>query len=152
MCAVWGHGICGIQINTLSIYGIIALTGIVTNDSIVLVDKINRNLRDGMPIFKAVTWCNIAFATDFAHHIHNRIWADAADFSKRAVRRNSSFDGGIGGLRHFVRHVCDVAGGACGYLVINEMRVLYASIGQKGNTDTRIRRAGKELDSPALGM
>ncbi|MCB0265463.1 MAG: efflux RND transporter permease subunit, partial [Calditrichaeota bacterium] len=54
MCAVWGHGIQGIQINTLSIYGIIALTGIVINDSIVLVDKINRNLRDGMPIFKAV--------------------------------------------------------------------------------------------------
>ena len=32
MGAIWGHGIQGIQVNTLSIYGIIALTGIIIND------------------------------------------------------------------------------------------------------------------------
>lgn len=52
--AVWGHGIQGIQVNTLSIYGIIALTGIVINDSIVFVDQINRNLRKGMNTFNSV--------------------------------------------------------------------------------------------------
>ncbi|MDT8323430.1 MAG: efflux RND transporter permease subunit, partial [Bacteroidota bacterium] len=52
--AVWGHGIHGIQLNTLSIYGVIALTGIIINDSIVLVDQINRNLRAGRPLFEAV--------------------------------------------------------------------------------------------------
>jgi multidrug efflux pump subunit AcrB len=52
--AVWGHGIQGIQLNTLSIYGIIALSGIIINDSIVLVDQINRNLRKGQKIFDAV--------------------------------------------------------------------------------------------------
>lgn len=52
--AVWGHGIQGIQLNTLSIYGIIALSGIIVNDSIVFVDQINRNLRKGQKIFEAV--------------------------------------------------------------------------------------------------
>lgn len=52
--AFWGHGIQGIQVNTLSVYGILALTGIIVNDSIVLVDKINRNLKAGMLIFDSV--------------------------------------------------------------------------------------------------
>lgn len=52
--AVWGHGIQGIQLNTLSIYGIIALSGIIINDSIVLVTQINRNLRAKQKVFDAV--------------------------------------------------------------------------------------------------
>jgi multidrug efflux pump subunit AcrB len=52
--AFWGHGIQGIQVNTLSVYGILALTGIIVNDSIVLVDKINRNLREGIKLYDAV--------------------------------------------------------------------------------------------------
>jgi len=54
MGAIWGHGIIGIQLNMLSLYGIIALTGIVVNDSIVLVDQVNRNLRLGQKFFEAV--------------------------------------------------------------------------------------------------
>jgi multidrug efflux pump subunit AcrB len=52
--AVWGHGIQGIQLNVLSIYGIIALSGIIINDSIVLVDQVNRNLRNKQKVFDAV--------------------------------------------------------------------------------------------------
>jgi multidrug efflux pump subunit AcrB len=52
--AIWGHGIQGIQVNTLSIYGIIALSGIIINDSIVFVDRINRNLRQKQKVFEAV--------------------------------------------------------------------------------------------------
>ncbi len=52
--AFWGHGLHGIQVNTLSIYGILALTGIIVNDSIVLVDKINRNLKHKMKLYDAV--------------------------------------------------------------------------------------------------
>jgi multidrug efflux pump subunit AcrB len=52
--ALWGHGIQGIQLNVLSIYGIIALSGIIINDSIVLVDQINRNLRGKQKVFDAV--------------------------------------------------------------------------------------------------
>ncbi len=54
MGAIWGHGIQGIQVNTLSIYGIIALAGILINDSIVFIDQINRNVRDGQKVFDAV--------------------------------------------------------------------------------------------------
>jgi multidrug efflux pump subunit AcrB len=52
--AIWGHGIQGIQLNTLSIYGLIALSGIIINDSIVMVDQINRNLRKKQKVFDAV--------------------------------------------------------------------------------------------------
>ncbi len=52
--AIWGHGIHGIQLNTLSIYGVIALAGIIINDSIVFIDQINRNLRSGTAVFEAV--------------------------------------------------------------------------------------------------
>ena len=38
----------------LSTYGIIALTGIIVNDSIVFVDRINSNLRSGLTLHEAV--------------------------------------------------------------------------------------------------
>jgi len=52
--AIWGHGIQGIQISMLSMFGIIALSGIVINDSIVLIDQINRNLRNKQKVVEAV--------------------------------------------------------------------------------------------------
>jgi multidrug efflux pump subunit AcrB len=52
--AIWGHGIQGVQLSFLSLYGILALSGIIINDSIVLVDQVNRNLRTGQKIVDAV--------------------------------------------------------------------------------------------------
>ncbi len=52
--AIWGHGIQGLQINMLSVIGIIALSGIIINDSIVLVDQVNRNLKSGQKVYDAV--------------------------------------------------------------------------------------------------
>ncbi len=52
--AIWGHGIHDIQINVLSVIGMIALSGIVINNSIVFVDRINSNLRKGQKLFEAV--------------------------------------------------------------------------------------------------
>jgi multidrug efflux pump subunit AcrB len=52
--AIWGHGIQGVQLSFLSLYGILALSGIVINDSIVFIDRINRNLRAGQKIVDAV--------------------------------------------------------------------------------------------------
>ncbi len=51
--AIWGHGIQGAQLSFLSLYGILALSGIVINDSIVFVDQINRNLKEGLKLFEA---------------------------------------------------------------------------------------------------
>lgn len=52
--ALLGHLVMGYPVSTLSIYGIMALTGVVVNDSLVLVDFINRQVREGQPLMEAV--------------------------------------------------------------------------------------------------
>ncbi len=46
--AVVGHWILGIAISSLSIVGIIALSGVVVNDSLILVDHVNKKVEQGM--------------------------------------------------------------------------------------------------------
>jgi hydrophobic/amphiphilic exporter-1 (mainly G- bacteria), HAE1 family len=53
--AVWGHGIMGIEVTLFSFFGLVALTGVVVNDSIVLVDFINAKVRSGMDFKLALT-------------------------------------------------------------------------------------------------
>lgn len=45
---VWGHWIHGFPINVLSALGIIALIGIMVNDGLVLISRLNSNLKSGM--------------------------------------------------------------------------------------------------------
>lgn len=45
--AVVGHWLLGIPISMLSLFGIIALAGVVVNDSLILVDFVNRHRRAG---------------------------------------------------------------------------------------------------------
>jgi hydrophobic/amphiphilic exporter-1 (mainly G- bacteria), HAE1 family len=45
--AVLGHGILGIELTLFSFFGLVALTGVVVNDSIVLVDFMNRYVAQG---------------------------------------------------------------------------------------------------------
>ena len=52
--AVAGHLILGLPLTLFSLYGIIALSGIVVNDSIVLMDFINRHIRDGKDATEAI--------------------------------------------------------------------------------------------------
>ncbi len=40
--AVWGHVILGLNLTILSLFGIVALSGVVVNDSLVMVDFVNR--------------------------------------------------------------------------------------------------------------
>jgi multidrug efflux pump subunit AcrB len=44
--AIWGHLLMGMNLTILSMFGIVALTGVVVNDSLVLVDFINRKLKE----------------------------------------------------------------------------------------------------------
>jgi HAE1 family hydrophobic/amphiphilic exporter-1 len=46
--AIWGHGIMGIEVTLFSFFGLVALIGVVLNDSIVLVDFINSRVRSGI--------------------------------------------------------------------------------------------------------
>ena len=41
--AVLGHLIMGVELTILSMFGVVALTGVVVNDSLVMVDFVNRN-------------------------------------------------------------------------------------------------------------
>ena len=52
--AIVGHAIVGIELTLFSFFGLIALTGVVVNDSIVLVDFINRRVRQGIPLKDAL--------------------------------------------------------------------------------------------------
>jgi len=52
--AIIGHLITGLQITIISIFGIVALSGIVVNDSLILIDFINRSEHKGAEIYDAV--------------------------------------------------------------------------------------------------
>jgi multidrug efflux pump subunit AcrB len=52
--AIAGHMIMGYNLTAHSIMGMLALGGVVVNDSLVLVDWTNRRVREGMPIAEAV--------------------------------------------------------------------------------------------------
>ena len=52
--AIVGHLLLGVDLAIMSAFGIVALTGVVVNSAIVLIDRINKNLAEGMPLFEAV--------------------------------------------------------------------------------------------------
>jgi multidrug efflux pump subunit AcrB len=51
---VFGHALMGYPLTILSLIGSVALAGIVVNDSLILVDLINRKRREGLPVWDAV--------------------------------------------------------------------------------------------------
>lgn len=58
--AVGGHLLLGKDLSILSILGMVALTGVVVNDSLVLVDYINRRRREGILLSEAVNTAGAA--------------------------------------------------------------------------------------------
>nr|WP_320016477.1 efflux RND transporter permease subunit [uncultured Desulfobacter sp.] len=52
--AVGGHIIMGYSLSVMSLFGIVAMSGVVINDSLVLIDFANRLARGGMPVAAAV--------------------------------------------------------------------------------------------------
>ena len=52
--AVWGHALLGLPLTLFSMFGLVALSGVVINDSIVLIDFINSRVRDGVPMREAL--------------------------------------------------------------------------------------------------
>ncbi|MDG2331387.1 MAG: efflux RND transporter permease subunit [Flavobacteriales bacterium] len=55
--AIMGHGIEGFNFSTLGLFGVIALAGVLVNDSVVMLDTYNRFLRQGMDVKKAAYEC-----------------------------------------------------------------------------------------------
>ncbi len=52
--AILGHGIIGKPFSMMSVWGVVALIGILVNDAIVMLDRYNRNLEEGMNMTDAV--------------------------------------------------------------------------------------------------
>ena len=52
--AIIGHLLLGLPVSILSLCGIIALSGVVVNDSLVMVDFINNRRREGKPLLEAI--------------------------------------------------------------------------------------------------
>jgi multidrug efflux pump subunit AcrB len=48
--ALAGHLILGLSVSLMSYIGIIALSGVVVNDSLILVDFVNRERETGVPL------------------------------------------------------------------------------------------------------
>jgi len=53
MCAAIGHWIHMQPVSILSVYGMIALSGVIINDAVVMLDKYNLNLKNGMRVEEA---------------------------------------------------------------------------------------------------
>ncbi|OKY24878.1 efflux RND transporter permease subunit [Thalassotalea sp. PP2-459] len=52
--STFGHLMLGMDLNALSLFGIIAAAGVVVNDSLVMVDYVNNSRRQGIPLKEAV--------------------------------------------------------------------------------------------------
>ena len=52
--AVIGHVVMGLPLSLMSVFGMLALAGVGVNDSLVLVDFINRKRKEGMALTEAV--------------------------------------------------------------------------------------------------
>ncbi len=53
--ALVGHMLMGHALTMMSMFGLVALSGVVVNDSLVLLDFVNREVRRGTPIEEAVS-------------------------------------------------------------------------------------------------
>lgn len=53
--AIWGHLLMGMDLTIMSMFGVVALTGVLVNDSLVMVDFINARRREGASALDAVT-------------------------------------------------------------------------------------------------
>ena len=51
--AIIGHWIVGFDVTLLSMFGMVALAGIVVNDSLVLIDQVNRRVRAGGGVYES---------------------------------------------------------------------------------------------------
>jgi multidrug efflux pump subunit AcrB len=58
--ALLGHMVLGMGLSFMSVLGMLALAGVVVNDSLVLVDWVNRRRAEGMPVADAVRAAGVA--------------------------------------------------------------------------------------------
>ena len=52
--AIYAHLAMGYMVTMMSIFGMVALSGVVVNDAIVLIERVNGYIAEGMPVFDAL--------------------------------------------------------------------------------------------------
>ncbi len=57
--AIWGHALLGMPLTLFSLFGMVTLTGVVVNDSIVLIDFINERVRAGGEVKSVLLECGV---------------------------------------------------------------------------------------------
>jgi len=52
--AAFGHLLMGYDMSMMSLFGVVALAGVVVNSAIVMIERVNENMADRMPFFQAI--------------------------------------------------------------------------------------------------
>jgi multidrug efflux pump subunit AcrB len=145
--AVLGHGIQNIQLSFLSLYGLIALAGIIINDSIVFVDQINRNLREGKKLIDSVYQAGISRLRPILLTTFTTAFGLAPIILETS--RQAQF---------LIPMAVSVAYGLmfgtfvlllvlpAGFLVLNRIRLFWARLSDKNATAESVEPAVKELE------
>jgi multidrug efflux pump subunit AcrB len=107
--AVIGHLVLGYQLSIMSIFGMVALTGVVVNDAIVLIERVNENIAEGMPFFEALIAGGARrFRAIFSDHAEYHWWVAAPHSRNGPAGALSDSNGHCGGGGRGVRHSADV--------------------------------------------
>ena len=104
--AVTGHVIMGYNLSLMSLFGVVALSGVVVNDSLVLIDFANRRQRDeGASPAIAIQQAGIArFRANLADHFNDLRRIGPDDFGDLPPSALHDPDGDLARLRDLI---CD---------------------------------------------
>jgi len=58
--AIWGHGVENIPVSMLSVWGMIALSGVIINDAVVFLSKFNNLVKEGKKVEEAAYEAGLA--------------------------------------------------------------------------------------------
>jgi hypothetical protein len=106
--AVFGHLLLGYDLSIMSIFGMVALTGVVVNDAIVLIERINENFACGMPFFDAILKRGCpALQGDFPDHAEHGGGIGAVDSGNRFPGQVSHPHGAVHRRRRRLCHGSD---------------------------------------------
>jgi len=87
--ALIGHAIMGLSLSISSIMGLLALVGVVVNDSLVLVDYTNKRIKEGMPVSEAI---RVAGGASNPYGCIARFWNIICYFLNISVNPNILFN------------------------------------------------------------
>ena len=103
--ATIGHLIMGYSLSLMSMMGIVALSGVVVNDSLVLIDYANRQRLEGASAFRRHLRCrHPSFPADHTDHLDHLRRAGANDLRNLSTGQVPDPDGSLFGFRYSLCH------------------------------------------------